>query len=297
MAFFKRWSLFILTNLGVMITLSFILSLLGVRGYLSANGINYESLMIFALVWGMGGSFISLLISKWMAKRAYGVQLFDENHPQFGELVRTVHRLSRSAGLHKMPEVGVYESPELNAFATGPSRSNSLVAVSTGLLNHMDKDEVEGVLGHEVAHIANGDMVTMTLLQGIVNAFAIFLSRLVSYAISSAMRSDNDNGPVVPSFFLTFFIEMVFLFLGSLIVNAFSRYREFRADAGGAKFAGREKMIAALQKLEKGVEIVDPRLDESLATMKISTKGSFMALLSTHPPLSSRIQRLQTGKY
>jgi heat shock protein HtpX len=192
-----------------------------------------------------------------------------------------------------MPEVGIYESPEVNAFATGPSRNNSLVAVSSGLLRGMNRDEVEGVLGHEIAHIANGDMVTMTLVQGVINAFVIFFAKAAAWAIANFMRGNNDEGP---SFMVAFGIEMVlhiiFGFVGMIIVAWFSRYREFRADQGGAKLAGTGKMVAALERLKSTTDLVDNR-QESIAAFKISGKGGFMALFSTHPPLEQRIARLK----
>lgn len=300
---FKRIGLFLLTNILVIASISLILNLLGVRGYLTATGIDYQSLLIFCLVWGMVGSFISLLISKWMAKMSMGVQIIDANtrDPELQQLVQTVHALARSAGLPKMPEVGIYDSPELNAFATGPSRSNSLVAVSTGLLNRMSREEVEGVLGHEVAHIANGDMVTMTLIQGIVNAFVMFLARIIAFALINAFRSrDDDRESSVSPFMysmVTMVVEMVLMIFGTMIVAWFSRYREYRADAGGARLAGRESMIRALQKLQRTYEIVDPDLDKpAVNAFKISGHGkSWMRLFSTHPPLELRIARLEAA--
>lgn len=291
----KRWLLFFGVNIMVMITISIVLSLLGVRGYMTAYGINYESLMIFCLVWGMGGAFISLFISKWMAKTMMGVQIIEPSNPQYGELVRTVHRLSKQAGLEKMPEVGIYESPDVNAFATGPSRNNSLVAVSTGLLRRMDSSSVEGVLGHEVAHIANGDMVTMTLIQGVVNAFVMFLARVVAFFISQALKKDDEEGHGLGYFaqhLVVMVLEILFGILGSMVVAWFSRYREFRADQGGAKVAGREKMIGALEALQKNYETLH-KPEGAFASMQISSKKSWLALFSTHPPLEDRIARLK----
>jgi heat shock protein HtpX len=299
MGWMKRIFLFLALNALVITTISLILRLLNVGPYVSAYGLNYTSLMVFCLVWGMAGAFISLALSRIMAKWMMGVRVIDENSRDSGErlVLQSVHRLARGAGLTTMPQVGVYESPELNAFATGPTRSRSLVAVSTGLLNRMSHEEVEGVLGHEIAHIANGDMVTMTLLQGVVNAFAMFLSRVIAYAITQAMRSDKDergsNGGLM-GFAIQMILQMVFLVLGSILVAWYSRYREFRADAGGARLAGRTSMIRALQRLQSYQGVEDPNAQPALASMKISSKpSSFVALFSTHPPLEQRIERLQ----
>ena len=286
----KRVVLFMLVNVLVMITISFTLKLLGVQPYLTARGINYQALMAFCLVWGMGGAFISLAMSRMMAKWSMGVRLLPPEH----EISRMVYRLSERAGLPAMPEVGIYESPEINAFATGPTRSRALVAVSTGLLEQMSPAEVEGVVGHEVAHIANGDMVTMTLVQGVVNAFVMFFARVLGWIISSQLASSRDDER--PSYFLqhmiTMVLEIAFSLLGMFVVAGFSRWREFRADKGGAELAGREKMIAALRALQKRFEPLEEQ--PALATLKIAGgAGGLMALLSTHPPLSKRIEALQ----
>jgi heat shock protein HtpX len=299
---FRRIFLFIAVNILVMLTITTLLRMLNVQPYLTAYGLNYGSLAIFCLIWGMAGSIISLLLSKIMAKFMMGVQIIDPRsaHGNEAELVQTVHRLARAAGLGTMPEVGIYESPEVNAFATGPSRSNSLVAVSTGLLNRMDRSQVEGVLGHEVAHIANGDMVTMTLLQGIINAFVMFFSRVIAFAVSQALSSGRDReergGSPGIQFAVTFILEIVFSILGMMVVAWFSRLREFRADAGGARFAGRENMIGALRALQGTTALVDTQ-HQALETLKISGKASkFFALFSTHPPLEERIMRLSMGR-
>jgi heat shock protein HtpX len=248
----------------------------------------------------MGGAFISLLLSKTMAKWMMGVKIIDPNthDSQMADLVQTIHHLARSAGLPKMPEVGIYDSPELNAFATGPSRSNALVAVSTGLLLRMSREEVEGVLGHEIAHIANGDMVTMTLVQGVVNAFVMFLSRAIAFAIATSGRGENreERGGFSSSTFyiVSFVLEIFLMILGSMVVAWFSRQREFRADAGGARFAGREKMIGALEKLRQTYEIVDTETNPpAFQSMKISGHSTgIMRFFSSHPPLEERIARL-----
>src|SRR3989338_8642313 len=236
---FKRVFLFIATNL------------LGLHSYLTAYGINYTQLAIFCAIWGTTGAFISLLMSKFMAKMAMGVVIIDPKHANQDErfLIDIVYSLARRNGLKNMPEVGIYNSPEVNAFATGPSKNNSLVAVSKGLLMTMNRDEIEAVLGHEISHVKNGDMVTMTLVQGIVNSFALFLSRIVAYALSVAMsRGEERSGEFsyMTYSLLTIVFDIVFTLLGTILVAAYSRYREYRADFGGAKLVCRDKMIAAL---------------------------------------------------
>jgi len=288
----KRVMLFVVTNLAVLVTISIVLSLLGVGGYrLPGGGLDYAALAVFCLVWGFVGAFISLQMSRWMAKRAMSVQLVDgrSGHEELDWLFRTVERLTRQAQL-PMPEVGYYESPEVNAFATGPSKSRSLVAVSSGLLRRMSRDEVEGVLAHEVAHIQNGDMVTMTLIQGVVNAFVMFASRVIANIARNAV--DERNGRMV-QFMVTIVLDIALGILGSMVVAWFSRAREFRADAGAATLAGRGKMIAALRRLQASHELVDTGTP-SLATMKIAGgDGRWMLLFSTHPPLEARIAALE----
>ena len=246
----KRIFLFIATNIAIVLTLSVVAAFLGVGSGIGPDGLNLQALAVFCLFWGMGGAFISLQMSRWIAKRATGVRLVDgrTGNSQADWLYETIARLTRQANL-PMPEVGIYESPEVNAFATGPSKSRSLVAVSSGLLRSMRQDEVEGVLAHEVAHIANGDMVTMTLLQGVLNAFVMFLARVIGYALTRSGDSRNNNGG--GSYYLIVIVLQIVLgILAGLIVNWFSRYREFRADHGGATLAGRERMIAALRRLQ-----------------------------------------------
>ena len=295
----KRIFLFMAVNVLVVLTISVLLSVLGIQPYLRANGIDYGSLAAFCLVWGMGGAFISLALSKVMAKWSMGVQIIDPNtnDPTLRALVRAVDRLAQSAGI-PMPEVGIYESPEVNAFATGPTKRSSLVAVSTGLLQRMDQPEVEGVLSHEVAHIANGDMVTMTLLQGVVNAFVMFLARALAFVVAQAMRGDDrDGGPSEAIYFVCVLVfQTVFMLLGSMVVMAFSRWREFRADAGGAHLAGRDSMIHALEALRRDQEAVaTASTSPSLATMQISAQGGVMRLFMSHPPLDERIERLRAA--
>jgi heat shock protein HtpX len=291
----KRIFFFMLVNLFMVVTLSFVASLFGVGQYFTNRGIDYTSLIGFCLIWGMGGAFISLAISRMMAKWTMGLQVIDPNSqdPSARQLVSTVYRLAQGAGLTTMPEVAIYDSPELNAFATGPTKSRSLVAVSTGLLRNMTTEEVEGVLGHEIAHIANGDMVTMALIQGVMNAFVMALARIIAFAISNGLRrGDDDRGSVIPSHFIVFILEMVLGVFAMLVVSWFSRMREYRADKGGAEFAGRNAMIRALKRLEQGYDIVDPNPQPAMASMKISGRG-MMQLFSTHPPLRERIQRLE----
>lgn len=295
MKWFKRIGLFILTNLLIMITLNILMLILSNVFGIRLHGNTYTALILFSLVWGMGGAFISLLLSKVMAKWMMGVEIIDPstNHPQYRDIVQSVHRMAKQAGLEKMPEVGIYESPEINAFATGPSRNNSLVAVSTGLLQAMNTEEIEGVIGHEVAHVANGDMVTMTLIQGIVNAFVIFFSRILSSIIASNV--EEKNRPWVQAI-VHIALSIALTILGSMVVAYFSRRREFRADAGGAQYAGRYKMIAGLEKLRRQFDYLPDENNDNMATLKISSRsGGFLALLSTHPPLEERIARLKSA--
>lgn len=300
MNFAKRIILFLAVNFLVVMTISFILNLLHVGPFLHEHGLDYQSLAIFCLVWGMGGAFISLALSRIMAKWLLGVKVIDPNtrDPHYQKLLYTVHDLCRAAGLTHMPQVGIYNSPEVNAFATGPMQSRSLVAVSSGLLNRMSEKELEGVLAHEVSHIANGDMVTMTLLQGVVNAFVMFLARILAFAFSA--RHSNNKGRSVSGFYylFVFLFEIVFMILGSMVLAFYSRYREFRADKGGAFLAGKDKMIAALESLKKTAHVHDPAVDKpALQAFKISpSKGrGILALFATHPPLDERIKRLQEG--
>ena len=292
----KRIFLFIAVNILILATLSITMRLLGVGHYFSARGIDYQSLMIFCLVWGMGGAFISLALSRVMAKWMMGVVVIepDTREPALGELVRTVHKLARAANLPAMPEVGYYPSPEVNAFATGPTKSRALVAVSAGLLERMDRSQVEGVLAHEIAHIANGDMVTMTLIQGIINAFVMFLARVIAFFIANRGRDSESSS--APNYLIIFLLEMVLSVLGMLVVSAFSRRREYRADEGGAQLAGRTNMINALEALRSTVAYADLTHKEALATLKISGKPKgFFSLFATHPPLEERIARLRTS--
>jgi heat shock protein HtpX len=293
----KRIFLFLATNLAIVLTLSLVLSLLGIGGYgrvSSLGGLDLRSLAIFCFVWGMGGAFISLQLSRWIAKRSTGIELVTgrTGNAQADWLYATVERLTRQANL-PMPEVGIYPSGEVNAFATGPSKSRSLVAVSSGLLQSMRQDEVEGVLAHEVAHISNGDMVTMTLLQGVINAFVMFFARIIAIAVTSS-RSDGRerNNSYMLTWLVTMALEIVFGILGSLVTTWFSRQREFRADRGGATLAGRERMLGALRRLAANRELVDPH-QEALATLKINGTKGWMVFFATHPPLEARIAALE----
>ncbi|MBC7692867.1 MAG: protease HtpX [Methylotenera sp.] len=300
MAMFKRIGLFLLLNILVVTTLSVVAHFLGIGNYITRYGMDYNSLAAFCLLWGMGGAFISLAMSRVMAKWMMGVQVIDPNtrDPQLQELVQTVYGLARSAGLPKMPQVGIYDSPELNAFATGPTKSRALVAVSSGLVQRMSSEEIHGVLGHEIAHIANGDMVTMTLLQGVVNAFVMFAARAIAFAITQGSRDSNDNrqggGSSMSYFLIQMGLQIVFMILGSIVVAWFSRLREYRADAGGARLAGRESMIQALRALQRTYDFVDTSAQPAVQTLKISSKpGGALRFFSTHPPLADRIARLE----
>jgi len=286
----KRIFLFMATNIAIMVTLMIVLSLLGFTGYLSADGLDYGALMVFSLVWGFGGAGISLLMSRWMAKTAMGVQLVDgkTGQAELDWLFQTVEQLTRRAGL-PMPEVGIYDSPEVNAFATGPSKRSSLVAVSSGLMRSMRREEIEGVLAHEVTHIQNGDMVTLTLIQGVVNAFSIFFSRVIANIVRQLV-DERISGLVF--FVTTIVFDIVFSLLGMMVVAWFSRAREFRADAGAAVLSSRNNMIAALQRLQANQALVD-KSQPQLAAMKINGGKGFMGLISTHPPLEARIAALQ----
>lgn len=295
----KRIFLFIATNILVIATISVITNALGLHSYLNSHGINFRQLALFCLIWGMAGSFISLLMSKFIAKFAMGVVVINPKTATREEhfLLDIIYNLAQKAGLKKMPEVGIYSSPELNAFATGPSKNHSLVAVSSGLMMNMNRDEIEAVLGHEISHIANGDMVTMTLLQGIINSFALFLSRLAAYAISLSLSRDEEKSDIsyLTYSVLTFVFDILFTMLGSILVAAYSRWREYRADHGGATLAGRQKMIAALRRLQNSTDIEDERAP-SLAAFKIARHSSWLEIFSTHPPLDKRIARLEAAK-
>ncbi len=293
----KRIFLFLATNLAIIVVLSITLRLLGFERILDeqGTGLDINSLLVFAAVFGFGGSFMSLALSKWTAKRFTGAQVIEQprNEHEYW-LVSTVKRQAKMAGLG-MPEVAIYNAPDVNAFATGMSKNNALVAVSTGLLNTMSQDEAEAVLAHEVSHIANGDMVTLALIQGVVNTFVIFLSRVIGHMVDRVIfKTEHGHGP---AFWVTAIIaELVLGILASIIVMWFSRQREFRADAGGASLAGRNKMIAALQRLQATVK--QPHLPDQLAAFGISggISSGIKSLFMTHPPLAERIAALQSQR-
>lgn len=303
MSFLRNVFFFGLVNIFVMLTVSVLGGIISYFVFGTASPpMGYGALLLMSCVWGTGGAFISLMISKFMAKRSMGLHMIDPQSArgQERELVDTVHRLARAAQLPAMPEVGIYESADVNAFATGPSKSNSLVAVSTGLLNSMNRDQVEGVLAHEVAHIANGDMVALTLVQGVVNSFVIFFSRILASIIAGSSNNENRRGGGT-EFLLIMLFQTVFGLLGNMVVCYFSRMREFRADRGGANFAGKGKMISALQALQarSGRQLQEVAAEpDSYAVAKISNlRGQgFLSLFSTHPPLELRIQKLQQGQ-
>jgi heat shock protein HtpX len=286
----KRIALLILTNLAVMVILSIVVSVLGVNRYLTANGLNLGMLLAFSAVMGFGGAFISLAMSKTIAKWSTGARVIETpaNSSEYW-LVETVGRLARNAGL-ATPEVAIYEG-EPNAFATGASKNSSLVAVSTGLLQGMTREEAEAVLAHEVSHIANGDMVTLTLIQGVVNTFVFFLARVVGYLVDNLLRKDEESsGPGMAYMITVFACDIIFGILASVIVMYFSRQREFRADAGAAKLLGTPRpMIAALQRL--GGMSPEP-LPSNMASAGIAGKGGVMSLFATHPSIEERVAAL-----
>ncbi|WP_313953497.1 protease HtpX [Accumulibacter sp.] len=289
----KRVVLFLATNLAIVLVLSVSMRLLGVEPYLNEQGLNLTSLLVFAAIMGFGGSLISLAVSKWMAKKSVGAQVITQ--PQTATekwLLQTVERQAKAAGI-KIPEVAIWDSPEVNAFATGMSKNSSLIAVSTGLLQKMTREEAEAVLGHEMAHVANGDMVTLALIQGVVNTFVLFLSRVIGHTVDRVVfKTERGNGP---AFWVTVIIaDLVLGILASIIVMWFSRRREFRADAGGARLAGRGAMIAALQRLSS----LHPQpLPDKMAAFGISGGGGsgFKRLFMTHPPLEERIAALKAS--
>ncbi len=290
----KRIFLFVITNLAVVFLLGIVARLLGVDRFLTQSGLNLPSLLIFAAIFGMGGSLISLLMSKSIAKMSVGAQIIEQPRTQTERwLVETVQRQAQAAGIG-MPEVAIYDSPEPNAFATGANRNSALVAVSTGLLQQMSAEEAEAVLGHEVSHVANGDMVTLALLQGVVNTFVIALSRVVGSVVDQALsRGEENRGPGIGYYVTSMVLEVVFGLLASLIVMWFSRHREFHADKGGARLAGRNKMIAALERLR---QLHEPsQLPSQMAAFGINggLGEGLRKLFMTHPPLEERIAALQ----
>ena len=288
----KRVLYFLITNLAIVLVLSITMRLLGVEPFLNANGLNLNSLLIFASVMGFGGAFISLAISKWSAKQMSGaVTIENPKTPDEIWLINIVKKQSSAVGI-QMPEVAIFNSPVVNAFATGMSRDSSLVAVSSGLLEMMTKDEAEAVIGHEISHIANGDMVTLTLIQGVVNTFVLFFSRVIGYTVDKVVFKTKEG--TGPAFFITMIIsELLLGVLASIVVMWFSRQREYRADLGGGQLAGKQKMIAALQRLKAQYE--SSALPKSIAAFGISGEQGMglKELFSTHPSLDDRINRLK----
>ncbi|MEZ5616415.1 MAG: protease HtpX [Rhodocyclaceae bacterium] len=290
----KRVALFLATNIAILVVLSIVVQLLGLEPMLADGGLNLGGLLAFAAVFGMGGAFISLAMSKWSAKRMVGAHVIEQPSSEVERwLVETVRRQAQMAGIG-MPEVAIYDAPEVNAFATGMNRNNALVAVSTGLLRAMKQDEAEAVLAHEVSHVANGDMVTLALIQGVVNTFVIFLSRVIGHVVDRVVfKTERGHGP---AYFITLIVaQMVLGILASIIVFWFSRQREFRADAGAARLSGRGKMIAALERLRATHEPAP--LPDKMAAFGISgvAAGGLKRLFMTHPPLEERIAALQRG--
>ena len=293
----KRVFLFLITNLAIVFVLAVALRVFGLEWLLFQYGIDFWPLLAFSFIFGMGGAFISLRISKWTAKRWMGLTVIDEprNNTEIW-LVNTVQNYARAANI-AMPEVAVYDSPEPNAFATGPSRNNSLVAVSTGLLRSMKPDQASAVLGHEVSHVANGDMVTLTLLQGVLNTFVIFLSRVIGYVVDRALHRDGEGGYGM-GYFVTVIVTQILLgILASIVVSWYSRRREYRADAGGAYLAGRGNMIGALEALQRSVE--PEHMPEQLEAMGIAgvRKGGLRMLFASHPPMEDRIAALREERH
>ncbi len=290
----KRIFLLIVTNFAILAVLSVTMQVLGIdRALVTNTGLNLQGLLAFAAIFGFGGAFISLLISKWMAKMSTGARVIEVPANMTERwLVDTVQRQAARAGIG-MPEVAIYDAPDVNAFATGWNRNAALVAVSTGLLNNMSQDEAEAVLGHEVSHVANGDMVTLTLIQGVVNTFVIFISRVVGYVVDRVLLK-NERGQGPGFWIATFVAEIVLGILASMVVAWFSRQREFRADAGGASLAGRQKMIAALERLKVNHE--QSALPAQMSAFGISGGGGLMRLFMSHPPLDERIAALRAAQ-
>lgn len=290
-----RILLFLATNIAIMIVISIVFSILGLSGTLDAQGIglNLNALLVMSAVIGMTGSFISLALSKWMAKRSMGVYVIEQPQDQTERwLVDVVARQAQRAGIG-MPEVGIFNTPEPNAFATGMSRNSALVAVSSGLLQTMNADEVEAVIGHEMTHVANGDMVTMALMQGVMNTFVYFFATIIGHVVDRVVfKTEQGRGPAY--YIVQLLAQIVLGILASMVVMWFSRYREFKADAGGANLAGREKMISALRALQRSHEA--PPLAGSLAAFGISGGGGMMRLFMSHPPLEERIAALQNQR-
>lgn len=293
----KRILLFVATNLAVLVVLNVTLRLLGVDRIFHGGALNFHALLMFAMIFGMGGALISLAISKWSAKMMTGAQVIERpSNALEAWLLETIKHQAQQAGIG-MPEVAIYDSSDMNAFATGMNRNSALVAVSTGLLHTMNQDEVEAVLAHEISHVANGDMVTLALIQGVVNTFVIFLSRIVGYMVDRALAKNDDQGTGIAYFVTSMIMEVVFSILASIIVMWFSRQREFRADAGSAKLVGANKMIRALQRLQTGHLAQLPDQMAALGIIGSQSKSLIQKLFLSHPPLEERIEALQEGKH
>ncbi len=290
----KRVVLFLATNIAILLVLSIVLQLVGFQGFLDAQGVglDYGQLLLFCAVFGMGGSFISLAMSKWIAKRMTGAQVIQEPRNSVEQhLFQTISHQAQAAGI-KMPEVAIFDSPDANAFATGASRNKALVAVSTGLLGQMDQQQVDAVLGHEISHVANGDMITLTLIQGVVNTFVLFLSRVAGYFVDRVVLR-NERGLGIGFFITTLVCQIVFGILASVVVFWFSRKREFRADAGGARLAGRGNMVSALEALQRAHSEPLPEQMSAFGISSGKSGGGLRRLFMTHPPLEERIAALQ----
>lgn len=297
MTIIKRIFWFLITNIAILFVLSIILSITGADQYITNNGLNIQTLLIFSLIIGFSGSFISLFLSKWMVKRAYNIRIIETpQNPYESKLVKIVTELANKSAIN-IPEIGIYESNEVNAFATGPSKNNALVAVSSALLQQMDDDELEGVLGHEISHIVNGDMVTLVLIQGVLNTFVIFLSRVVGYFVDKIIfKNDNENNVGIGYYITSFLCEIIFSILATIVVLYFSRIREFKADEGSSNITSTNKMIKALQKIKSIYQenIIQNDKHPEFATMKINNKKGWIKLFSTHPDIDERITYLQS---
>lgn len=299
MKLIKRLSLFLLINFLVIATISLIVSFFHLGPAISGFGLDVKSLLIFCLLWGMAGSLFSLIFSKQIAKWMMGIRIIrpDTSNSEELALYNMIFHLSQAAGLSKAPEIGIYESNEVNAFATGPTKRHSLIAVSSGLVRRMEQEEIKAVLAHEISHVGNGDMVTMTLLQGIINAFVMFLARILAYLLTASNRNRNNTFSYGTYNLLVFLFQSIFMIFGYMGICAFSRYREYRADFGGAKLAGKENMINALNSLRVMQEIKDPLPQTAaLNAFKISNfSKKSLVLFSTHPSLEDRIERLKNS--
>lgn len=290
----KRLSLFSLVNFLAIGSLSLVIQFFNLTPYITSIGIEYWTLMGFCFIWGMTGSFISLALSKYLAKKAFKITTITPNtlDPIERKIILMVHNCSKKAGLKKMPEVGYYESEEMNAFATGMTQKRSLIAVSTGLVHNMTEDQVEAVIAHEVGHVANGDMITMALLQGVVNSFVMFLSRAVAFGMAQAYGRRFTWWMIF--YFTQMVLETILMFFGSLVVSHFSRRREYRADKFGAKIVGKEKMVSALEALEEKFQLIDNH--PGYKTMKVAGKTGWFGLFSSHPKIKNRIKALNKVK-